>query len=888
VALPTTESGVEALPQRILYMSQLPPNSENPRQGLNASKNPSASQHAPGELPDATTPPAFENPDSTIDQLPASGIVADSFGVDVIDAGETSPYLPPLGANDDGLVPANPSQRYQARRLHRQGGLGAVWLARDTLLGRDVAVKSIRPDRKATPQQLARFVHEARVTGQLEHPGIVPLYDLIPTADTDTAPGTEATRGPRYVMRFVTGQTLTEAAADYQRKQAAGTATRLDLAALLDAVVAVCRAISYAHSRDVLHRDLKGLNVVLGGFGEVFLLDWGLAKTATDDSATASAIGNEGTATGACVLTQAGAVVGTPAFMAPEVAAGQPATKLSDVYGLGAILYEVLTSRAPHGGGSAAEVLKRAGAADPPLVRATNPSVPAALEAVCRKAMARNPADRYASAEELSTDVRRWLADEPVAAYREPWPTRAARWARRRKTTVVAAAVLLVTAAVASSAAAVLIWREQQNTKFAWMQAESEQIKANENADTAITVVDDLSQYVYEAEFSAGRADRNDPRRKRVLDEALASYERLLALHPDDAHVRQNVARMNRLRANLSRFLNETSDAEKFYGQARRHYAELAAAHQGESLFREEAVQTSRDFGLFLQNLGRLKEASQILDDSIRVYEELWQSNPINSGYLRLLANMLLDGSELHYQLGRFAESERSARRSVDLYGKLAEMPNARRETLDPLFQGMAERSVAMALREQGRISEAISAFDSVVRRMAALVKLNADRNMVSQYHQTQAERGRTFSRVPDRYAEGVSELDSAIAGLEKLSAQFPHVPFYMEWQGVGLLYRGRLKLLLRQPDAAAQDLNSAAKILEGMVSRYPDMPDYRGYLGQTWTDLGQLAASQPDTAKLYQKAREMLKGAVQQNPEGFENRQALEELEKLAKAAKP
>jgi serine/threonine protein kinase len=818
---------------------------------------------------------------------PFAAITAATTPLDA--AGETGPYAPPT--DDVGLLVAMVGQRYQALRLHRQGGLGAIWLARDTLLGRDVALKSIRPDRAATAEQMARFEHEARVTSQLEHPSIVPLYDLIPESDAETSTttsGMKATRGPRYVMRFVTGQTLTEAATAYHHKRANGTASRLDLTALLDAFVAVCRAVAYAHSRGVLHRDLKGLNVILGEFGEVFLLDWGLAKTDVDDGVAAPIAGEKIDAKGTFAQTQLGTLVGTPAYMAPEVASRQPATKLSDVYGLGAILFEILAGGPPHGRGSVAEVLKRATTADPPSVHAANRSAPPALGAINRKALAANPVDRYASAEDLATDVRRWMADEPVAAYREPWLARAARWARRRKTIVVAAAVLLLTTAIASSVAAVLIWREQQHTKFAWKQAESEQIKANENADTAITVVDDLSQYVYEAEFSAGRADRNDPRRKRVLDEALASYERLLALHPDDAHVQQNVARMNRLRANLSRFLNETSDAEKFYREARRHYCELTAAHPGESLFREEAVQTSRDFGLFLQNLGRLKDATQILDDSIRVYEELRQSDPTNASYLRLLANMLLDGSELHYQLGRFAESERSAHKSVDLYGKLAEMPNAQRETLDALFQGMAERSVAMALREQGRISEAMGAFDTVVGRMAALVKLNADRNMLSQYHQTQAERGWTFSRVPDHYAEGVIELDSAIAGLEKLSKQFPQVPFYLEWQGVGLLYRGRLKIMLRQPDAAAQDLKSAAKILEGMVSTYPDIPEYRGYLGQTWTALGQLAASSLEAAKLYQKAREMLEGALQLNPESFENRRALEELDRMAKAAKP
>jgi eukaryotic-like serine/threonine-protein kinase len=769
--------------------------------------------------------------------------------------------------------PAISTGRYKVVRLHQTGGLGKVWLARDTAVGRDVALKTLRPDRAGSPVTEARFIREARLTGQLEHPSIVPLYDL-------AGGGPE----PFYVMRFVSGRTMTEAAADYHARRADGRAVPLDLNTLLDAFVSVCRAVAFAHSRSVLHRDLKGQNIVVGEYGEVFLLDWGLAKPvgAPDDPSAPAADDGD------VEMTAPGAVVGTAAYMAPEVAAGAAATKASDVYGLGAILYALLTGGPPYAGANAAEVRKKVTTIDPASARAANPSAPAALEAVCRKAMARNPADRYASAEDVATDVRRWLADEPVAAYREPWPARAARWARRRKTMVVAAGVLLVTAALASSGAAALVWREQHQTKIAWKQAEAEQIKATENADTAITVVRDLSQYVFAAEFSGGQAVRNDQQRKVAIDVALASYERLLALHPDDANVRRNVARLNRLRANLSRFLNETTDAEKFYREAKRHYGELASAHPEASEYREEAAQTLRDFGQFMQNLGRLKEATKILDDSIRVYEELRQLNPLNAGHQRLLANMLLDRSDLDYQLGRFAESERAARKSVDLYAQLAETPGARPETVDPLFRGMSERWLGMALREQGRIPEAIASFDIVVERMAGLTKLSADRNMLHQYHRAQAERAWTFSKMPSRYAEGVVDLNSAILGWEKLSKQFPQVPLYLRWLAIGNLYRGRLQILLNEKAAATIDLNVAAKILEGMVGKYPDIPAYRSDLGQAWTALGQLAANSLEAVPAYQKAREMLEGAVQLNPENVQYRQALSDLDALTKMPKP
>jgi serine/threonine protein kinase len=159
--------------------------------------------------------------------------------------------------------------RYTIVRLHAQGGIGQVWVARDHDLGRNVALKELRPNRADDPAAVARFLGEAQVTGQLEHPGIVPVYELARPQGGEQA---------FYTMRFVGGRTLADAVQAYHRKRQAGEASRLDLRELLGAFVSVCNAVAYAHSRGVLHRDLKPQNVALGDFGEVMVLDWGLAK----------------------------------------------------------------------------------------------------------------------------------------------------------------------------------------------------------------------------------------------------------------------------------------------------------------------------------------------------------------------------------------------------------------------------------------------------------------------------------------------------------------------------------------------------------------------------------------------------------------------------------
>jgi serine/threonine-protein kinase len=283
--------------------------------------------------------------------------------------------------------------RYSLTRLHATGGIGRVWLALDPELGREVALKDLRPERTDSSAAAARFLQEARVTGQLEHPGIVPVYEL------GRRPGDQQ---PFYTMRFVRGRTLTAAIRAYHAKRAEGRAGALDLHALLNTFVSVCNTLAYAHARGVIHRDLKPDNIILGDFGEVVVLDWGLAKLvrtadyglrietpARPDSSTLpdhpsvnphSAIPNPQSD-----QTQDGEVLGTPAYMAPEQAAGRPdlIDRRTDVYGLGAILYRLLTDQLPFSGGTTQQVLRRVREASPPRPRQVCPGVPPALEAVC-------------------------------------------------------------------------------------------------------------------------------------------------------------------------------------------------------------------------------------------------------------------------------------------------------------------------------------------------------------------------------------------------------------------------------------------------------------------------------------------------------------------------
>ena len=321
--------------------------------------------------------------------------------------------LPPADGTAPPTKPYLPEQsRFALTGVHAEGGLGRIWVARDERLNRNVAFKEVKPKHAGSAEARRQLVQEAQITGQLEHPNIVPVYEF------GRWPGSDE---PFYAMKFVQGQNLGEAAAAYHQARRAGEAEGPGRRQLLGAFVGVCQAVAYAHARGVLHRDLKPANVVLGRFGEVIVLDWGLAEVVGppdgDGELPPVALSEEAPTEGR----SARGLVGTPAYMAPEQADRRLdlVDRRTDVYGLGAVLFEVLTGRPPFDGTDTDEVCRRILTEETPRARAVEPSVPAGLDAICARAMAKEREERYAGAAELAEAVRRWLEDEPLAAYRE-------------------------------------------------------------------------------------------------------------------------------------------------------------------------------------------------------------------------------------------------------------------------------------------------------------------------------------------------------------------------------------------------------------------------------------------------------------------------------------
>ena len=303
--------------------------------------------------------------------------------------------------------------RYEIERTLGEGGMGQVLLARDPVVGRQVALKTMRDPDKVTAR--ARFAREARLQGQLEHPAIVPVYDV----------GTAEDGSPFFTMKRVRGESLAAVLA----QMASGEAPRFSRRKLLTAFSQLCLAVHYAHERGVVHRDIKPTNIMLGRYGEVYLLDWGVAKLAHEAPDTAS--DSDSAIDAASPLhTGVGTVVGSLGTMSPEQVAGGEIDARADVYALGAVLFEILSLEALHPRGSfddvAPEIMKGLDAR--PSVRAPDADVPPELDELCVAATRPDPADRLASALAMHEAVEAYLdGDRDLALRRENAERHAAR-----------------------------------------------------------------------------------------------------------------------------------------------------------------------------------------------------------------------------------------------------------------------------------------------------------------------------------------------------------------------------------------------------------------------------------------------------------------------------
>jgi serine/threonine-protein kinase len=714
-------------------------------------------------------------------------------------------------------------KHYTLTRLHAKGGIGQVWLARDGSLGREVALKELLPGRTDHPAIWARFLKEAQVTGQLEHPGIVPIYELARRPEDQQ---------PFYTMRFIRGRTLSEAIKVYHEKRKVGQASTLELRALLSAFIGVCNAVAYAHARGVIHRDLKGANVVLGDYGEVIVLDWGLAKVLDRAEGETDLPPIRLDQENRAEATLQGQVMGSPAYMAPEQAVGRPdlVNERTDVYGLGAILYEILTGQPPFTGTDALDVLSQVCANEPARPREVAVGVPAALEAICLRALAKERAARYASATELAAEVQRWLADEPVAAYRDSLATRLGRWARRHKPLVAGVAALLVTAVVALTISTVLIGHQKKL-------AESERDRADASFQLARSAVDDYFTKVSDSDEL--KAHDLEQLRKKLLESAQKFYEQFIQERRNDPGLQADLGRAYNRLAKITSEIASRNDAVHLYQGGRGIFERLVREQPANAFYRRDLAASHADMGSVYAALGQTAAAEQAFLQALPLLDELVRDFPTESQFRQDLATCRFHLGDLYVALGKMNQAEEAYKMAALLYEELA-----REEPSNPRYQrdqAAIHHNLGNLYKAIAKLPEAIAALE---RGPLLLTRLARAHPSVPQY---QRDLAASYGDLGTLYLH-TGKTDKAkecylkaLPILDKLAREHPSITSYrrdlaLTYGNLGIAHTHMGKL-----DAAEKADNDAVSVLEKLVREHPTTPEFQHELAQCRQGLGNL-----------------------------------------------
>jgi tetratricopeptide (TPR) repeat protein/tRNA A-37 threonylcarbamoyl transferase component Bud32 len=634
-----------------------------------------------------------------------------------------------------------------------RGGMGVVYKARQTQLGRLVALKMIRDAAHAGASERARFRTEAEAVARLQHPNIVQIYEV-----------GEHGGCPFFSLEYLEGGSLSRQLAR-QGPLAARPAAEL--------VERLARALHEAHLRGIIHRDLKPANVLLALDGTPKIADFGLAKKLDDASAQ----------------TQTGDVVGTPSYMPPEQAGGRAreVSPLADVYALGAILYEVLTSRPPFRAESGVQTVLQVLHDEPLPPSRLQPTVPRDLETIVLKCLEKDPAKRYPSAAELADDLHRFLANEPIRARPVGTVERLVKWARRRPTLAALVGVSTVALVTLVSLGAWSNVRLRERAE----EAQRERERAERTSRLARQAVDDM--YVQVAERWLSSEPHQDPLQREFLEKALHVYEELAREDSTDPAVQRQRAlayvRVGQIYAALGR----RREAEPAFWQAIRIQEELCHQWPDVPDYRQDLANSWNWLGEFLRTGGeKLQEAGQAYHMASLKQEMLVKEFPANPAYQRDLARTF-------YNLG-------------------------------------------IVRMDQGE-PEALGFFNLAITRLDDLIARHPDeRDHQQDLARSHLNRGILY-RNQGRTDDATADYGQAIALFKRLTEEEPRQPAYRYELAVSCNNRGMLFFGTGHLREAEADHRAALPLLGELVRDYTSRPIYVYELANTHNSLGAVLA---------------------------------------------
>jgi serine/threonine-protein kinase len=746
--------------------------------------------------------------------------------------------------------------RYRVLRFHARGGLGQVSVALDEELGREVAFKEIQPDFAHDIESRERFLREAAITGRLEHPGIVPVYSL----------GIRGDGKPFYAMRFIQGDDLRSAIRRFHEQTHRNDGERgLALRSLLRRFVDVCNAVGFAHARGVVHRDLKPANIMLGPFGETLVVDWGLAKEneklrleglkpsakelvveqapvpadssnePPDEQTLIGTVIEQGDTPAGSANTRPGDILGTPAYMSPEQAKGAGIGPSSDIYSLGVILYEVLTGKLPYGGSDSLVVLAKAaiGSYNPP--RVVQHDTPKPLDAICRKGMSLEPAHRYDSTLAFAADVEHWLADEPVAAYRESLLERSRRWARRHRTIVTTAIALLLTLTIAFASGFFLVSRERDRKELARKDAVT--ARDNEAAARQLTrsalnaTTDDVIERLL------ARQPRLTEDERDFLKKVEGFYKSFASAGDNTAEARFSAADGHFRVARIRQRLDDRVGAETAFVEALALFQALAVESPNEPANRLGRANCRMNLGALYERTGRLKAAETEELASIADHRELTAAHPDSFDYRYYLAKVLNNFGLLLEMTGRQTDAEKAFVESIavdrQLIVRFGRVPQAE------YGLGRTYFNLGNLLFRRGRLKES-----GEYHRQALAIhqELHAKYPDSADYRRdlafTQNSLGDLYKAIGD-WPKARASYEEAAAISKQLAGEYPAVPEYRMQLAHSRKHLSALLKDLGKSGDAEPPLKQAIADLERSVKEFPDFIDYRSDLASTLNEYG-------------------------------------------------
>jgi serine/threonine protein kinase/tetratricopeptide (TPR) repeat protein len=753
-----------------------------------------------------------------------------------------------------------------------RGGMGLVYQARKLESGQVVALKMIRGGAQAELRDLARFRTEAEAVTRLQHPNIVPIYEV-----------GEQDGWAYFALEFVPGGSLARQLAG--RPQPAGEAARL--------VETLAWTMDYAHTQGIVHRDLKPANILLqkdkGGrmkdeqrqdpsSDSCFILhpssfvpkisDFGLAKRLDSELATSAPRDR----------TQTGEILGTPSYMAPEQTWGQPGEvgPRTDVYALGAILYECLTGRAPFQATTPLDILFQVRNEEPVPPRRLVPSVPRDLDTICLQCLQKEPRRRYPSAAALARDLQRFLAGRPIEARPEAAWHWAVRWARRRK---AAAALAGVSLAAVLSLVTFGAWhyaqlqehnaelraernvadrlRELAQAKEAETRkqkdaAEEERQRAEKNFQGALAAVDRLLGHISAEEGPLAGVPRAELLRRALLTEALGFYQGFLKEKGTDPGLRRETAVIYFRVGDLQGQLGERAAAEKAYAAGIALFQELVAQFPERAAYRYDLAGGHINLGNLLVHTPRQKEAAKALRRALDIQQALVEEFPLSADYRSALAGSQHNLGTSMLEARQLKEAEKVLRQALFHRRQLAEEHPEDAAYRQDLARTLSNLGHVLDIR--GRPEEAEREYRRAIDLQQELQK---EFPRVPSYRRELAGSHNGLANAlayTKRLKEAETEFGRALDLQQRLAANFPRIPAYR--QELARSHHNLALLLERtkRPEEAQRNYRQALDLHQGLVREFPKVPVYQSELGN---DLAHLARVLRDGGRLADARRE-------------------------------